>query len=368
MLFPYLDGVMFAADLFRAGGTSLIDRAFAHPPRSTEQVLHPDKYILGELPIPVAPLTPPDGWKTVTTGTMGELQTSVLLAQCLPVARANAAAAGWGGDAYAIAWAAAKPAPLGSPAWPADAAAVRFEEALRARDDCLAERAPETAPQAVVVRDGTHVAYVQGMPEDAGGPLARSLLALPGARPPDAPPLGPVTIPPLVVPEDAFAHDGRYEGRRWRSPSLGMTISVPDGFEPADNVGSFEALMRHETTGSVAGFDVLMDRPGERLERAYLRTAMRGLRKNKGFHWQQLQYVGEDRLAVDDTAAHTYEWRVYGGHVLIGFVPACEGRATVVLFLVWPEQAGRAVNRWLDVFHLPDDDSPACTYLERARD
>src|SRR5829696_718187 len=51
--FPYQDGPAFATRLLASGGYAAIDAAFAAPPDSTEQVIHPDKYIAREPPIEV---------------------------------------------------------------------------------------------------------------------------------------------------------------------------------------------------------------------------------------------------------------------------------------------------------------------------
>jgi hypothetical protein len=48
MLFPYDAGWVFAQLLYQDGGFAAIDRAFARPPRSTEQILHPEKYAASE--------------------------------------------------------------------------------------------------------------------------------------------------------------------------------------------------------------------------------------------------------------------------------------------------------------------------------
>ncbi|HRN68444.1 MAG TPA: Ig-like domain-containing protein, partial [Promineifilum sp.] len=41
--FPYTAGVDFVLDLYRAGGFAAIDAAWANPPVSTEQIIHPDR-------------------------------------------------------------------------------------------------------------------------------------------------------------------------------------------------------------------------------------------------------------------------------------------------------------------------------------
>jgi hypothetical protein len=100
LTFPYLGGQEFVAALERRGGWRLIDAALrVRPPASTEQVLHPRKWLRAETPRRVTEpsdrrLGAPD-----TTGTFGEWQTRELLATAGGLRRQ--AAAGWGGDTYA---------------------------------------------------------------------------------------------------------------------------------------------------------------------------------------------------------------------------------------------------------------------------
>jgi hypothetical protein len=98
LLFPYTGGAAFAQELLRrAGGrwtlVDLADRVRA--PDSTEQVLHPDKYLRVEAPLPVTlrvALGP--GFRRTAAGTWGEFQTRELVGE--------EAAAGWGGDRYEL--------------------------------------------------------------------------------------------------------------------------------------------------------------------------------------------------------------------------------------------------------------------------
>jgi hypothetical protein len=101
MMFPYLRGLVFFAKLANDGGWKAIDEAYAEPPVSTEQILHPEKYRLHrDLPMVVdlGPLEPGEGWKEVGRNVMGEMQLGVLLRR----QDGKAAAAGWDGDRYAI--------------------------------------------------------------------------------------------------------------------------------------------------------------------------------------------------------------------------------------------------------------------------
>jgi hypothetical protein len=98
LVFPYTAGQRFVADLLRrAGGRwTLVDLAErTRPPATTEQILHPQKWIDAEGALPVELPSPGTGWQRLTAGTFGEWQTGRLLAQ-------PAAAEGWGGDRYAL--------------------------------------------------------------------------------------------------------------------------------------------------------------------------------------------------------------------------------------------------------------------------
>ena len=101
LLFPYADGPGLIAALFQAGGNPRVDAAFRNPPTTSEQVLHPERYIAGEGAKPVTAPTP-DGTK-FDEGVVGEFLTKVLLGTAMADGTARAAAAGWGGDRY-VAW------------------------------------------------------------------------------------------------------------------------------------------------------------------------------------------------------------------------------------------------------------------------
>jgi hypothetical protein len=109
LLFPYQQGLSWVNAMQSSGGWAAVDAAYAKPPDSTEQILHPDKWASHEQPIPVtipttlaAKLGP--GWTMPLTDTFGEMQFRIWLEQVgkLPVGQAEAAAAGWGGDRLAL--------------------------------------------------------------------------------------------------------------------------------------------------------------------------------------------------------------------------------------------------------------------------
>lgn len=102
--FQYQDGLAFVTRLATTDGFAGIDAAYADPPRSTEQILHPEKYLDREAPIAVAlpdnlPAALGAGWAEAGRDTLGELILRIWLAEGkVGDAEARAAAAGWGGD------------------------------------------------------------------------------------------------------------------------------------------------------------------------------------------------------------------------------------------------------------------------------
>ncbi len=97
LIFPYLGGLQFAAALQQAdgGGWATLDEAAAgRVPESTEQILHPEKYLVGADTARVRlKVRLGNEWRRATAGTWGEWQTAQLV---------GGDAAGWGGDRYEL--------------------------------------------------------------------------------------------------------------------------------------------------------------------------------------------------------------------------------------------------------------------------
>ncbi|HEX7177562.1 MAG TPA: hypothetical protein VF240_20050 [Pyrinomonadaceae bacterium] len=100
-VFRYRDGARFVETLRRGRPAMGADELFRRPPVSTEQVLHPEKYLAGEAPrevsLNVEGLTN-DGWRASGSTPLGEIGVRGLLLGRVAAARATRAAAGWGGD------------------------------------------------------------------------------------------------------------------------------------------------------------------------------------------------------------------------------------------------------------------------------
>jgi hypothetical protein len=97
--------VEFAAALYKRGGFKAINDALANPPRSTEQIMHPEKFMAAHKDEPIAVGLPPltgtlaSGWEYRESSTIGEFELQALL-QGKNVASAESGAAGWGGGQY----------------------------------------------------------------------------------------------------------------------------------------------------------------------------------------------------------------------------------------------------------------------------
>jgi hypothetical protein len=107
LLFPYSEGSTWAAEVHGRGGWNLVSKAFTKLPQSTEQILHPEKYFAYEPPVKVTlpnflrALGP--GWKRIDNDVSGEWGYYLVLDEYLKDAKlSKQAAAGWGGDRFAI--------------------------------------------------------------------------------------------------------------------------------------------------------------------------------------------------------------------------------------------------------------------------
>jgi len=104
MIFPYAQGGNFLAT---AIARDKREEVFQRRPRSTEQILHPDKYFAETPDEPLAvslkpfDKTAPWRWGRLCANTMGEMGIRIFL-EANGVPNARKAAEGWGGDSYAL--------------------------------------------------------------------------------------------------------------------------------------------------------------------------------------------------------------------------------------------------------------------------
>ena len=99
LVFPYTKGMSFQQAVLVRDPQQGFGEVFLHPPVSTQQILHPEKYF--EHVAPTDPALPtvhlPHGYKGLVGGELGELEQGILLEQYAGKTRAAALAPHWRG-------------------------------------------------------------------------------------------------------------------------------------------------------------------------------------------------------------------------------------------------------------------------------
>jgi hypothetical protein len=137
-------GRQFVEALYERGGWEAVNEAYENLPVSTEQILHAEKFVEGELPIEVAAVPVPqvfsNDWQIIADEALGEWRTYQLLAMGVDEAArlsedtSQKAAAGWGGDHYRVYYnpQADQSALVAQWTWDTPEDATEFQQALSA--------------------------------------------------------------------------------------------------------------------------------------------------------------------------------------------------------------------------------------------
>ena len=94
---PGIYGREFVRALYEAGGWDSVNEAYHDRPVSTEQIMHPEKYLIGEGFVPVE-LESIEGWDLKRSDRFGEHFILIMLARHIPIEKAKLSAEGWAGD------------------------------------------------------------------------------------------------------------------------------------------------------------------------------------------------------------------------------------------------------------------------------
>jgi hypothetical protein len=111
--FPNQEGLDFARAVFDHGGWEAINSSYTHLPRSTEEILHPSRYLglnppAGQSPQPITVIVPDldpalgEEWGPLLQDTLGEFAIGLFLNQVMPEERAREIADGWDGDTLVV--------------------------------------------------------------------------------------------------------------------------------------------------------------------------------------------------------------------------------------------------------------------------
>jgi hypothetical protein len=150
--FPYTEGPKFVVqvvgqDILRdaiqtgSGYGPRVNRLFENPPKSSAQIIHPEKYLQGVNPIevrfPDLASALGEGWKQLRKDVLGEIDYRILIQQFVNRELGDRAAAGWAGDSFALLGKDNDVAVVASARWDAPAEAQEwydaYSQAMRSR-------------------------------------------------------------------------------------------------------------------------------------------------------------------------------------------------------------------------------------------
>jgi hypothetical protein len=368
LVFPYQAGASFVAQVHRAGGFALVNRLYDAPPSSTEHILHPEKYLAGELAVPVRAPAAPGGWQVLRSGHVGELLIGAILDVCNERPVSHAAAVGWGGDAFSVVTRGDQGGLLLVTTWDTEGDAREFERAMRVTANCWDHAPPATREifrnATQVRRDGSIVGIARGLAPDVARRALAELPELVGKRASAQPPFGAVTIPPV---KQAFPVPKPFvRGGRLVAPRLGLSIPLVSVLKPRieDDDVSFSAAGQGFASLIFAVSDLAYT---ERSVRASFATFEKALQKP--LDAEQTVSVLVDAGQVQTPLGRAVErvWQVDGtpvrGRLLL--VSICGGAGMLVIGQGYASATTRALlDRVLASVQPLANGSPVCAELD----
>lgn len=370
--FPYRDGMLLVTDVYRAGGFPLVDKMYTRYPRSTEQVLHPEKYLAGEPPRPFADPRPPPGYALSTADTLGELSTRILLERCVDAEVAERAAAGWAGDRFGVfvgpdrrlatAWISA---------WDTEKDAEELEATLGQSAACWRENALglgrgdyTIGANIAVHRRGKLVAFVRGFPARAEAALASQLFTLAGPEPSPTP-LADLPIPPRVrLPEP---EPGRLDGDVYRNEWLDVVGRVPPGMLGRVG-GDVELVIERPDTLVRGGMSVSTRITSDAENEKTFGEVQASFAREVAALSMRVESLGGGPVRTALGAGIERTWRVSGTWVELRLVlvPICAGTGSIVFVQAYGDPYARGVlDGWMESFRWTNGRNlTACDFLD----
>ncbi|HEX7185296.1 MAG TPA: hypothetical protein VF756_25960 [Thermoanaerobaculia bacterium] len=244
MIFSYLQGYAFCLSVRQKGGQKLLDYAFRQdPPRSSEQILHPEKWH-GRRDDPVV-LSWPDlsaalpGARKLAEGELGELGIKILLRESADAART---AAGWGGDRFAVYEVKGRRVLAWITEWDTEADARELRTAARRLG--RGWKVEAVAPRRVLIFRRTSGKELAGLRSrlaavEARRPENRSLdLAALGIQEGEKEQAAQSTLQELIaepevqeiLAQERPAGTVSEDGRSYANPGIGLSLTLPDAY------------------------------------------------------------------------------------------------------------------------------------------
>ncbi|MFO0611242.1 MAG: hypothetical protein U0414_01545 [Polyangiaceae bacterium] len=367
--FPYAEGMMFVSDLYRAGGFPQIDAAFADPPTTSEQILHPQKYLAGEGARLVKEPRIPAGWSGVVTDVLGELDTRIILSRCLEKTTAHTAAAGWAGDRFAVfetdehkvamAWVSA---------WDTEADAIEMETALSSSERCWQNGSDEhlaSNGERVVQRRGTLVVFLRGVPAAARPAMTADLFA--AVAPPVRPKARSSALIPERVPLPQF-QSGKIDDDVYQNDWLGIVGRIPPGLDA--QIGDDDVDLTISRPGTIIHGSVTVSTRvsnDEQNERTFAEF-QHGFQKTLAKHGLTLDSQGTSPVTTALGNGVERVWNIHGteGALHMTLVPVCMGTGSIVFVEGYGDaKAKRVLDAWRASFRWANGRNiQACDYLD----
>ena len=353
VLFPYRGGAAFVGALLSVGGYELVAKAFAAPPVSTTQILHPERYTRGELPLSIPDPALPPGFVAGRSDTLGELVTRSLLLRCNKELDAINAAEGWRADRVVSLY--QGESVLMAQQWV-------LETELDARELTVAiQKTCSLAPsKGIVVQKGLRVVVVRGGAESVAASLAQSWLAAPLTTPPMARPLGEVDLKSMAAQPDesGYAADG------WlRYPAAGVQLRIPPGFKWSAQAGVELADSGRDATTSLR---ITLSQFFRRAPEQILLQVSRAMAGAVAY--SNVVRVGDPyaiKTGLGDATAQDFEHEgtIYSGRVVA--VPLCGGEIMLSVVQTWSDFSSSRKLKWAleSLQEIPF--SPFCNRLTR---
>ncbi len=359
-LFPYFRGQRFIADLYQSGGLPLVAHALAHPPRRSDAIYAPQRWLDGSA-APLQPLGEPPR-------RLGLLLLRTLIEQCQQRARVPAPSLAWAESHYVddsfrragstLSWATA---------WDFVPTALDLKNAQEAGIQGASEEAAGRLNRAVGPLIATSVLKCLGAPADelelavsgevigvvAGAPSAdRQRLASAAARSPrlEVQPAMPGQRIPEPQLEVAFRPVGQgvQHDEAWTHAKLGLSMAVPGG-KVMDNPG---AALTVTAPGS-ALFVIFVDEPPTtKGDDGFVNAVLDGFLRSSKLVPEGVPLTTRHRWSPTTfawTTGRETKGEFEGPTALHALVfPVCDGKASInVVSMGFTPSGQRRLERWV---------------------
>jgi hypothetical protein len=350
LLFPYRGGAAFVGALLSVGGYELVAKAFAAPPGSTAQILHPERYARGELPLSIPEPALPPGFVAAQSDVLGELVTRSLLLRCNKALDSITAAEGWRGDRVVSLH-------QGESTLTAQQWVFETEQDAREFTAAIQKICPLAPSAGIVMQKDTRVVSVRGAAESTETSLAQSWLAAPLTTPRTARPLAEVDLKPIAAQQEepGYATDG------WlRYPAAGVELRIPPGFKWSTQAGVELADSGLDATTSL---HITLSQYFPGATEQILLGVSRAMAS--AIAYSNVVRVGDPyaiKTELGDAMAQDFEHEgtIYSGRVVA--VPLCHGEIMLSVVQTWSDTSSASKLKWA-VESL--EEIPFSTYCDR---